>query len=237
MTKEIVYDLGLLAERLPPDHSDFKGKIERWKDAHSSSADLKIASDFIELALRLNLAGASDMELAKMALMHAAVVAYGRAFEHSPDYRREFTVFGEMDADQQVMHKKLIELRHSSIGHHGPAGTLEPWSSDSALLVQNGRHWQPVIASKKRVFEPGFAQSFHRHLSGIDQFVISRVEQKRKKFQSMLDDKANVREIANLIKGCKLSPSQAAVFAGPLLSGPREGRKVVIANDARSANR
>lgn len=235
MSKEIIYDLGLLAERLPSHHSDFKGRIERWRDAHSSSADLKIASDFLELALRLNLAGDTELELAKMALMHAAVVAYGRAFETSPHNRREFSVTGAMDFAQVALHKNLIDLRHGSVGHHGPAGTIEPWSNDSVLLVQTGIRWQPMIASKKRVFEPTFAQTFHRHLSEIDQFVVAKVEKLRNRFQAMLDQKVQIAEVAELLKACELNSDQAAKFAGPLLSGRREGRKIVIVNDALAA--
>jgi hypothetical protein len=237
MAKETVYDLGKLAIRLPQSHSDFKGKIERWRDAHSSSADLKIAADFLELALRLHLNGDGEMELAKMGLLHAAVVAYGRAFEVSPDHRREFSVAGNMNAPQKAMHAKLIELRHQSIGHHGPAGTIEPWSQDFALLVQNGVHWQPLIASKKRVFEPEFVRSVHRHLEEIQPLVLANVERKRELFQSMFDEKAMLSEIAELLEECTLDQAEIDLIAGPLLSGKREGRKIVIANDIRASKR
>ncbi len=227
----IFYDLNLVEAHLPSQHRDFAKCIRRWRDAHSISSDLSIAADLLEQALRLSLAQGGKADLTLMALMHAAVMGYSRALERKSNHRGKIAILGRLTPEQIAMHKKLVHLRDESIGHHGPAGTYKVWHEDRALLIQDGLTWQPAIASRMALFDKNFAVIFHAHLSELRPIVEQIVEERRGEFQRMLDERAVLDEVADVIERSALAPDQARPFVGPLLSGPRKGRTVAIWKD------
>lgn len=227
----IFYDLNRVADALPDQHNDFAKSIRRWRDAHSVSSDLSISADLIEQALRLSLAEAGEANLTLMALMHAAVMGYARALERRSDHRGKIAITGKFAPDELAMHKHLVHLRDESVGHHGPAGTYKIWHEDRALIIQEETTWQPLIATRMALFDRHFALLFHAHLRRAQSILSDIVEERRHQFQCMLDERATLDVVAEVILSCKLTEAEARLLVGPLLSGTREGKTIAIWKD------
>lgn len=225
----IVYDLSRLSGILPDHHRDFAKKIKRWMDAHSVSADLKLASDYLDRLLRMHLAQESASDLIKMALMHSAILAYARADERKSKIRGKLTLKGKMNTEQVAFHELLIELRDDAVGHFGRAGIAKPWNEDRVLLVQEGEHWQPVATARRALFERDFVKAFLLHLQSLEPITVEIVEHRRNEFQAMLNERAAEREVAGLLESCILSAEDLKEFEGPVLGGTREGRVITVA--------
>jgi hypothetical protein len=220
----ILYDLDRLAAYLPDEQRSLLKKIRRWKDAHSVSADLDLASDYLDRALRLHLTKEGDLDLVKMALVHAAVMAYARAVERKSNHRGTLTISSKLSSAQLQMHKTVCDLRDESIRHFGPAGTDEPWNQDRALLIQEGDKWQPVSTARRKLFQRDFARELLLHLQSIRPIILEIIEERRAEFQTLFNETATTEAFALALKQCRLSEEEAQEFAGPVLNTGRQGR-------------
>lgn len=226
-----VFDLNKLQTVLPDVHRKLAKAIRQWRDAHSVSADLKVAEDMLDQAMRLELAKVADTDLMKMAILHAAVMAYARGLERHSDHRSTLKLTGHMTPEQRVMHDRLIHLRDESIGHHGPAGTRAPWSEDSVIIIQTGDVWQPAVFARRAIFQREFARHFLLHLQQLQPLVDGIVSDRRDGFQSLFDAAAPTDEIYDLLMQCRMPAEDLARLQEPLLAGARSGRSIGIWQD------
>lgn len=223
--ESILYDLNAIERTCAASDAEFAKSIRRWRDAQSAAADLAIAADMLDQAMRLTLAGAQGFDLVRMALVHSAIMAYARATERKSNHRGKIPLVGKMDRQQLELHRKLIDLRDECVGHHGPAGFAQPWSEDYALLIQDGDRWQPAIASRRSLFEREFARAFLLHLQSLDAAVVAIVEDRRSAFQTLLAERGRDLSIQTAIVAAELTEDERQRFVDTVLSGERKGRE------------
>lgn len=223
---DVVYDLRRFAEALPEAHRDLRKRIRQWNDAHSIATDLRLAHDSVQSAIRLNKTGRGSLDLAVMALMQSAVMAYSKALERHSDHRGTVAIKGRFSPEQSELHRRLCEIRDESLAHFGPAGTTLPWSEDHALLLQSGIHWQPVISSRRALFDAKFSADFLDHLKETEAMVMDDVAKRRVAFQNMFDDRLADDAVAQTLEASALSAEEIRRFQ-PVFDSPRKGRHIV----------
>lgn len=223
---DVVYDLRRFASALPDPHRDLGKKIRRWIDAHSIATDLSLAHDCVLSALRLESTSRVSVDLAVMALMQSAVMAYSRALERHSEHRGTVSIKGRFSPEQIDLHARLCDLRDEALAHFGPAGTGQPWSEDHALLLQTGIHWQPVITSRRSLFDRSFAMALKQHLEATHAMVIEVVAERRAAFQNLFDERLHQSEVADILEASTLSRAEITQFKA-IFDTPREGRHIV----------
>ena len=227
---DLVYDLRRFAGTLPEAHRDLRKRVRQWIDAHSIATDLRLALDSVELAIRLNKTGRASLDLAVMSLMQSAVMAYSRALERHSEHRGTVAIKGRFTVEQAQFHARLGEIRDESLAHFGPAGTALPWSEDHALLLQSGIHWQPVISSRRSLFDAKFCALFLDHLRKTESMVMDDVAKRRDAFQAMFDDRLSNDDVARTLEASTLSEDEIRRFQ-PVFDTPREGRHKITSLD------
>jgi len=151
-------DLRKFAKLLPPEHAGLGKLIRRWVDAHSVSADVRMAKDYLIDALRWHNTGRGSLKNASTALLHSAVMLYARATDRTSDHRGHVAIGDKYTTAQSEIHLHLLNIRNESLAHFGPAGIPKSWSEDQAVLIVEGQHWQPAIAARRSMLDPIFAE-------------------------------------------------------------------------------
>lgn len=219
--------MGLLSD----DHRKLAKAIRQWKDAHSVSADLRIAEDLLDRAMRMHLAKEDNVDLLLLSILHSTVMCYARALERKSRHRATLPITGQMTPAQRQFHDHLVDLRDESIGHHGPAGTVVPWAEDSVVMIQEGVLWQPAVFARRSLFDHTFARAFLLHLQAVQPVVSKIVDDRRRNFQIAFDDAIHGGTIDVLLMSCRLPEKEVDRLREPLLNQSRQGRAIGIWSD------
>jgi hypothetical protein len=222
---DVAYNLRKFAELLPEGHRDLRKRVRQWIDAQSISTDLRLAHDCVISAQRFRATGRDSLDLAVMSLMQSAVMGYSRALERHSNHRGKIGVKESFSAGQHEMHSKLCHLRDEALAHFGPAGTSDSWSADYALLLQTGIHWQPVVSSRRSLFDMSFVEPFLAHLAAVAELVEAVVEKRRVAFQTLFDERIELLEVGDALEASALSGGEMETFRC-VFNTPREGRQI-----------
>lgn len=239
MESRAVIDLVALAESLPSDLDDLRGAARVWFSRHSCDADLGVADAYLRDAVRFNSTKRDSLQQAKGALLQSAVIHYARAFDPASKHRSHISISKHLDDKGKELHSLLIELRHESLAHFGPAGEGgSSWSEDiPAVIIENGR-WQPMIASKRSLYRAGLVTEMLAHLEKI-QPIVSRLSEKSKNHFTTLFQKywEENPDFENLLSKCQMDPTRIGGWEGPFLSGSRSGRQLQTLSDSLFGNK
>lgn len=234
MTKNgVVIDLVALVAALPPEFADLAGMARSWFSRHSCDADLGVAEAYLHDAIRWHSTKRESLANAKGALLQSAVVHYARAFDPASRHRSHISIERYLDVKEKAFHRLLIDLRHESLAHFGPAGDDDsPWSEDiPALIVERGQ-WQPMIASKRPLYRSALALRFLNHVKKIRPIVTELSDKSKSHFTEVLSKRwEESSTLSRLIESHTMDPQRLGGWSGPFLGGPRSGREIQILSD------
>lgn len=224
-----IFDVRALVANLQGKHGKLEKSARKWIATHSCSADLAIVRDYLSDAVRWHSTRRESLGRAKTALLHCAILSYFRLFDPSATrHRAELSIVGKFSAEQMVFHKRLLELRHEALAHFGQAGITKPWNEDALYVIADRTHWQPMVASKRSQFDASFGIEFYRHVEEIEPFVEELVEKWKADFQEKFQTCwATDQDFDQLLRSCKVEPTELGGWQGPILSGHRSGRLLV----------
>ncbi len=231
METERIYDLTKFMKLLPVSQRKLGKALRQWRDGHSTVADLRIAGELVDTAMKQWKTADPETQLLILAAMHASVMGYARAIERKSKHRGKLPVVGKFNDQQTAMHKKIVNLRDEAVGHHGPAGFIRPWHEDKALLFQNGNQWQPAIMSRRSLFEENFASLVATHIKEVIAITEQIVAERQTTFQSAFHAAINQDEVAEALLKAELSKTEIANIPEQALSGPRQGNTIAVWND------
>ena len=221
-------DVRLMASRLPAEQSKLRKDAERFLDFHSCSSDIRLAYDYVAEAIEWHGNKAASAGYAKTTLMQSAVSLYARAFDQKSRHRRAISIKSRLDARAAAFHDQLIDLRHESLSHFGPAGTAVPWSEDFAFMLSDGVVWQPFVVARRSQFEPVFAAELLQHLALTSEISSALAVAERDKFQTRMQAEwAESEALHALMQTCRADPAIVGGWDGPILGGNRSGRKII----------
>ncbi len=175
------------------------------------------------------------MNNAMGALLQSAVIFYARAFDPTSKHRNHINLESKLSEEQKAFHLSLIQLRHESLAHFGPAGSDsgDAWSEDIPAIIIDKGLWQVMVASKRSLLRKGFAEEFLDHLEIVAPLVSALTEKSKKRFEHDLAaawDESD--EIEQLLSSNLLDPGILGGWDGPFLGGNREGRAFRTLNDS-----
>jgi len=226
----ILIDVRALAASLPPKHGKLARDARRWVDAHSNSADLTLAHDYVRDAIALHQRAANDLDNATAALLQAAIIIYARPFDSSAArHRGTLDVISKMSPDDAAFHERLIVLRHQAVAHFAGGGTGEAWAKDYAVLLVEGETYQTLSTSRRSLFQPDFAAEFAAHLDKVHHLAHDLAKARQAEFERRLaaEWEASI-PLDVAIFASTIDPAELHGWDGPILGGARIGRKVVI---------
>jgi hypothetical protein len=218
---------------LPAEFADIKGMARVYFSRHSCDADLGVAEAYLEDARRWNATKRDSLDNAKGALLQSAVIHYARAFDPASRHRSHIDIERHLNPSASEMHNLLIDLRHESLAHFGPAGDEEtPWSEDIPAILIDGKNWQTLIASRRSLYRYELVNRFLNHLKIVRPIVTKLSEQSKEKFSKTFEkywlEDSNFQYL--LIQN-EMDPVRLGGWNGPILSGDRSGRKIQVLSD------
>ena len=226
--RRMLIDLDKLCSVLPREHGKIARAARKWRQAHSFSADLLLAHDDLTEAIRWHSTGRKALSRAKTALLHNAILSYFRPFDNASKHRGQLQIYGKLSPEQLEFHNQIINLRHESLAHYGPAGTDKAWSEDRMFILLEGDTWMPVATARRSQFESRFARDFLSHVTAIQTMVRDSVESFRADLQRQLQTAwENFPEFDSMIISSEAEASVLGGWDGPLLGGNRTGRQVM----------
>lgn len=221
-------DVRRVVESLPEEQRKLKKSARRWLDGHSCSADLEMSAVYVEDAIRLHGTKRESLKHAKTALLHMAVIYYARPFDGRSNHRSRINIKSKLSDDGEKFHDLLIDLRHESLAHFGPAGPIIPWSSDYALMVREGGNWQTLSAARRSLYEHSFASNFQDHLSKVCGIAREITIERRDEFERQIFEAwRDSDELHHILHQCEINVEMFGGWSGPLLGGVRSGRTIV----------
>ena len=220
MSQRAVIDLAAFAAALPPEFKSLKGKARRWFHRHSCDADLGVAESYLADAVRWNSTKRESLLHAKGALLQSAVIHYARAFDPASKHRSQIKIEPYLDEAATISHGTLIDLRHESLAHFGPAGEDgTPWSEDIPALIIEGDQWQTMIASRRSLYRDALVKKFLEHLQIVRPIVRELSEESKAIFSKALNECWSENElIGRIIAENKMDPDIIGGWSGPFLS-------------------
>lgn len=220
-----VIDLRKFARLLPPEHAKLAKLVRKWVDAHSVSADIRMARDYLADALRWHYTRRDSLKHASTALLHSAVMLYARATERGSDHRSHVPIADKCTADQMELHNRLLDIRNESLAHFGPAGGEKSWSEDLAVMIVEGQHWQPAVASRRSLMEPAFTRSALHFMEALLPEFDRVAEARLAVCQNAIGSAATENDVvAACLTQALIDPQALGEAASILLTGKRQGR-------------
>lgn len=230
-TNLTVFDLRDFSDRLPSNAGKLKKAIRQWVDGHSASADLTIATDYIDDAIRIHRGRRTSLVNAATALLHSAIILYARSLERKSDHRGFVRIIEKLGDEGKEFHNGLIQIRDNALAHFGPAGSGRSWNEDHVVLIMEDDVWQPAIAVRRSLFDLSYAIDFRLHLREVCGIVQRTVDERRNAFQSLFDRAIEDAEICAVLKASQVDPKKFGEAGKLIFKGPRSGRAIGIFND------
>ena len=230
-TNLTVFDLRDFSDRLPSNAGKLKKAIRQWVDGHSASADLTIATDYIDDAIRIHRGRRTSLVNAATALLHSAIILYARSLERKSDHRGFVRIIEKLGDEGKEFHNGLIQIRDNALAHFGPAGSGRSWNEDHVVLIMEDDVGQPALAVRRSLFDLSYAIDFRLHLREVCGIVQRTVDERRNAFQSLFDRAIEDAEICAVLKASQVDPKKFGEAGKLIFKGPRSGRAIGIFND------
>jgi len=228
-------DVWAFADALPLKYKTLSKIARQWVYQHSCDADVQVARAYVLDAERFRQGGRDSLNNATGALLQAAVIFYARAFDPASGHRSHLNITKKLDQRSRDFHALLIDLRHKSLAHFGPAGTEggDSWSQDIPAIIIDRGTWQVMVASKRSLHRIGFAKDFLLHLETVGPLISESTERSKKRFEQEFEAAwQDDPEIEKLLADNMLNPKTLGGWTGPFLSGSRSGRDFRTLNDS-----
>lgn len=164
MTLPRVASLEAIAQAIadPNNRTRLTDMIRRMKVAQSCVADLTLASHTIEALVELMRTGWQLSPVHSVAAEHAmianAVLLYARATSThgSVGERGSISIEDRLSSEDRADHRRLLALRNRALAHVYSEELFgeNVWHQESAIALDNGYSWVPLVASVRVQVEP-----------------------------------------------------------------------------------